>query len=79
MQCRPHPPLPHLPRIKNGTILTKYPTLPFSPNKCNILFILEPFQGTAPDTSGHVTWQAEVSVTQNEQQDGTGEVRRINS
>ena len=52
----------------------------------NILFTLEPFQGTAPDTGGRVTWQpgvgekqAEVSVTQNEQQDGTGEVRRINS
>lgn len=149
MQCRPHPPLPHLPRlnrklatkgfpcvcalsapticlslvwyqvspwplgcvnnrwagyptpvrtktreydgiicycgIKNGIILTKYPTLPFSPNKCStcnqliILFTLESFQVTAPDTGGHVTWQAEVTVTQNEQQDGTGEVRRINS
>ena len=40
----------------------------------NILFILESFQVTAPDTGGHVTWQAEVTVTQNEQQDGTGEV-----
>lgn len=48
-------------------------------NTINIIFILEPFQATAPDTGGHVTWQAEVSVTQNEQQDGTGEVRRINS
>lgn len=45
----------------------------------NILFTLESFQVTAPDTGGHVTWQAEVTVTQNEQQDGTGEVRRINS
>ena len=51
-----------------------------------ILFISEPFQATTPDTGGHVTWQAgvgekqaEVTVTQNEQQDGIGEVRRINS
>ena len=59
----------------------------------NITF-LEPFQATTPDTGGSVTWQtgvgekqektAEVkeyicTATQNEQQDGTGEVKRINS
>ena len=69
---------------------------PHATKLMQLITFLEPFQATAPDTSGseHVTWQkgvgekqvktAEVkeyirTVTQNEQQDGTGEVRRINS
>ena len=67
---------------------------PHATTLMQLITFLEPFQATAPDTGGSVTWQkgveekqvktAEVkecihTVTQNEQQDGTGEVRRINS